>query len=76
MTWYYDPHDGQIDVYDHEGTLVTSNIDVAGGWGDRGFPDEVLVVMRDNMEGDQPSAYNQALLADAATENIEQGTPP
>jgi len=35
-----------------------------------------MAVMRESMDGNQPSAYNQSLLADAATENIEKGTPP
>lgn len=31
--------------------------------------------MLDAMEGSKPSAYNQSLLADMATENIEAGVP-
>lgn len=75
MTCYFDPATG--DVYDHGGTKVgnLSNTDWDGGWsGD--FPREVLDVLRGAMEGAKPSAYNQALLADMASENIEEGTPP
>ena len=75
MTWYFDTSDTTMDVYDHTGALVAESREFGGSWsGD--FPNEVLAVMRESMDGDQPSAYNQALLSDAATENIEQGTPP
>lgn len=75
MTWYFDPSGTTMDVYDHTGDRVATGREFGGSWsGD--FPDEVLVVMRETMKGNQPSAYNQTLLADAATENIEQGTPP
>ena len=74
MTWFFDPHDTVIDVYDHEGELVAEGREFSGRWeGD--YPREVLMVMRENMEGEQPTAYNQELLADAATRNIVQGTP-
>lgn len=75
MTWYFDPSGTTMDVYDHEGDLVAEEYEFSGSWTD-GYPNEVLTVMRETMEGDQPSAYNQSLLADAATGNIEQGTPP
>ncbi len=70
MTCYYDPQTG--DVYDHQGTVV-GTLDVQTWTGD--FPREVLDVLRQNMEGSKPSAYNQALLADMASENIKIGTP-
>jgi len=82
MTWHFAPSgettDGvlTIDVWDHDGTQVATDRPLPEGdrsWGD--YPDEVKVVMRENMDGDQPSAYNQSLLADAATDNIEQGVP-
>jgi hypothetical protein len=75
MTCYFAPSTG--DVFDHEGTLVGS-LD-GTGWGQSwsgDFPREVLDILRDAMDGTKPSAYNQALLTDMASENIEQGTPP
>lgn len=64
-----------MDVYDHEGTQVATDREFNGSWSD--YPDEVLVVMRENIEGsNQPTAYNQQLILDAATENIQRGTPP
>lgn len=71
MTCYFDPQMG--DVCDHEGQVVGS-LDVQTWTGD--FPRDVLDVLRDAMDGTKPSAYNQALLADMASENIEIGTPP
>jgi len=81
MTWYFDPSGTTMDVYDHTGTMIAQDRLIPetdesgeGNWmGD--YPDEVLVVMRESMDGDQPSAYDQSLLADAATENIEEGMP-
>lgn len=73
MTWYFDPSGSGMDVYDHNGGLVAESRQFEGVWDD--YPDEVLTVMRENMDGDQPSAYNQSLLADAATGNIKEGTP-
>lgn len=75
MTCYWDSETD--DVYDHGGSKVgdLENTDWGGVWsGD--FPREVLDVLREAMDGTKPSAYNQALLADMAAENIEQGTPP
>jgi hypothetical protein len=75
MTCYFDPTTG--DVFDHTGGKV-GNLD-GTGWGQswRGdFPQEVLDILRSAMDGSKPSAYNQSLLADMASENIEQGTPP
>lgn len=75
MTWYFDPSGTMMDVYDHEGTLVAENREFSGRWSD--YPDEVLVVMRENIEeSNQPTAYNQQLILDAATEDIQEGTPP
>lgn len=75
MTCYVDPVSGE--VYDHTGAIV-GNLDGTGwdrSWsGD--FPREALDILREAMDGDQPSAYNQSLLADMASENIEMGTPP
>lgn len=74
MTCYFDPEGTTMDVYDHEGTLVGENVEFGGSWnGD--FPRDVLDVLRDAMEGSKPSAYNQDLLADMASENIKEGVP-
>lgn len=75
MTWYFDAAERWMDVYDHNGDRVAEGVEFGGRWeGD--FPDEVFAVMRDALGDGQPSAYNQLLLADAATENIKEGTPP
>lgn len=75
MTCYIDPNTG--DVYDQEGNIVGNLVDEYDwdySWsGD--FPRQALDVLRGAMEGTKPSAYNQALLADMASENIEMGTP-
>jgi len=76
MTCYFDATTG--DVWDHTGSKV-GNLDTDTDWGQSwtgDFPREVLDVLRDAMEGSKPSAYNQSLLADMASENIEEGTPP
>ncbi len=76
MTCYFDPSTG--DVYDHTGSIV-GNLDTDTDWGQSwsgDFPREVLDVLHNAMEGSKPSAYNQELLADMASENIEIGTPP
>ena len=74
MTCYFDAETG--DVFDHEENKVgTLN---GTGWGeswDGDFPREVLDVLREAMDGTKPSAYNQDLLADMASENIKQGVP-
>jgi hypothetical protein len=73
MTCYIDPESGE--VYDHTGTKVGTISEWGQSWsGD--FPTEALDVLREAMDGDQPSAYNQSLLVDMASENIEMGTPP
>ncbi len=71
MTCYWDPQTG--DVYDHRENVV-GTLDVQTWSGD--FPRDVLDVLRNAMEGSKPSAYNQTLLADMASENIKIGTPP
>jgi hypothetical protein len=77
MTWYFDPSGTTVDIYDHTGALVAEDREFSGSWSDPpGYPQVVLEVMRESMDGNQPSAYNQTLLADAATGNIEEGTPP
>lgn len=80
--WRFDPSGKTMDVYDHEGTKVASGVAIAfdadgnpvGVWsGD--YPDRVKDIARNQMDGDQPSAYNQGLLSDMAADNIERGTP-
>ena len=73
MTWKFEiKDDGEtMDVYDHNDDIVAKDVYFGGQWeGD--YPNEIMTVMREEMDGDQPSAYNQSLLADAATENIER----
>jgi len=83
MTWYFDPDGDRMDVYDHTGELVEAdtpiNYDDAGepvGVYGGNFPDRVKDIAYEQMDGSQPSAYNQQLVADMACEQIEQGTPP
>lgn len=83
MTWYYDITGAKtMDVWDHEGTKVAE--DTAIGYDEDGdlvgsypgqYPPRVKTIAREHMEGNQPSAYNQSLLADMATDNIERGPP-
>lgn len=75
MTWYFEAHERTFDVWDHEGNLVAEGVAFDGVWeGD--FPDEIYSVMRGAMGDATPSRYNQLLIADAATDNIKEGTPP
>ena len=68
MTWYIDPETG--DVYDH-------NEDVVGSIELPGISDQDMRdAMREAMDGDQPSAYNQTLLADLASQNWVKELPP
>jgi hypothetical protein len=76
MTCYIDASTG--DVYDHAGTVV-GNLNEQTDWGQtwRGdYPNEALDVLRKAMTDTKPDGYNQALLIDMASENIEVGTPP
>lgn len=76
MTWYFDPDGMTMDVYDHEGTLVAADRPFSGAWSTPpGYPPEVLEVMREAFQTGGPTSYNQALLRDAATDNIQVGTP-
>lgn len=74
MTWYFDISDDgtEMDVYDHNGNLVETVQNDGSGFT---IPGDIHAVMRNSMEGNQPSAYNQSLIADAATNNFEKGTP-
>lgn len=67
MTWYLDPDTG--DIYDHEGTVIKSVSEPFA------VPDDIYKAMLEAKDGNQPSAYNQSLLMDAATDNIERGSP-
>jgi len=76
MTIWFDLATG--DVYDHEMTVIgnlETDTEWDGSWRGR-YPNEVLDIARDAMEGSRPSAYNQVLLTDMASENIKQGPPP
>jgi len=76
MTCWFDPD--TLDVYDHNGNLVGNvgtDTDFNGTWVSD-WPQQTLIVLRNAMEGTKPSAYNQRLIADMASENIERGTPP
>lgn len=76
MTCYWNPKTG--DVYDQTGAIVGNlleDTDWNQNWGDR-FPSEVLDILYEAREGNQPSAYNQELLFCIAAEQIEEGTPP
>lgn len=75
MTWYFEAHERTIDVWDHNADLVATDVEFSGVW-EGNFPDEVYAVMRAELGSGQPSAYNQLLIADAATDNIKEGTPP
>ena len=66
MTWYLDPD--TLDVYDHTGEVVGSANSVS-------LPNEVHRVMQDMQDDDKPSEYNESMILDAATNNIELGTP-
>lgn len=76
MTWYFDPTDQTIDVYDHTGSIVADGRPIDGSWSR--FPDDVLEIMdleavaafeRNDM------AYVLQTLRHGAFELIEEGTP-
>lgn len=75
MTWYFEAHERWLTIWDHNGDLVADNVRFSGTW-EGAFPKKVHAVMREAMGDGQPSRYNQLLLADAATNNIKEGTPP
>lgn len=78
MTWHFDSHGNQMDVYDHEGERVASDVPIGGDWhGD--FPNEVFDVMQAEVDDAHRNGDIQRIIwtvADAALEDIEQGTPP
>lgn len=83
MTWHFELTDETtMDVWDHEDTKVAS--DVAIRFDSEGnptgtytgkFPTRIKDIARAEMEGSQPSAYNQSLIVDMETDNIERGAP-
>ena len=74
MTQYWDVHDdGGLDVWDHTGEQIAENAEWSQTWD--GYPTEVLHYLYDSLEGNQPSEYNQTVIADAAFERIERGHP-
>ena len=82
MTWYFEiTGESTMTVWDHEGTKIAEDTPVRIENGEPApnfsgdFPARVKEIARESMEGNQPSAYNQTLLADMATDNIERGTP-
>lgn len=83
MPWHFDPGGDTFDMYDHNGEVVATGRSYNGAYRqtDDGYlasprPPAVDEVLRENLEGNQPSAYNQELLAAAATNDIKVGTPP
>jgi len=76
MTWHYDASGTNLDVYDHEGTLVAEGRPFSGSWSD--VPDVVLEIMQAEAEaalatGDVRRALR--IVALAAFEDIEEGAP-
>lgn len=76
MTWYYTPDGNSLDVYDHTGAAVANNRAFSGGWS--GIPDEVYTVMYEEATAAFQAGDTQRvlrILAEAAFEQIEEGTP-
>jgi len=76
MTWYYDPSETAVDVYDHTGTLVGEDVNFSGSWSDTPEPvfDTMADVARDAAaRGDL--RYAAEVFADAVADDIEEGTP-
>ena len=57
----------EMDVYDHNNEHITTVENDGGGFGKQ----DVRDVAFDAMDGNQPSAYNQTLIACIATNQIE-----
>lgn len=79
MTWYWDISNLGTDsqtlrVWDHTSTEVYSETKTSWEWNGE-YPDEVLDAMNTNLDNGL-SLYNQTTLIDAATENIQRGSPP
>jgi len=76
MTWYYDPKQDTLDVYDHTGTLVRESVSFSGAWS--GVPEPVYNAMADAAR--QAAArgdlgYAAEVFADAIADDIEEGQP-
>ena len=61
----------EMDVYDHNGDHVTTLNNDGGGFGQQ----DVRDVAFEQMGSNQPSAYNQTLIACMATNQIEINRP-
>lgn len=57
---------GYMEIYDHEETLIDTIQNDGSGFSIQ----DIKTVARESVAGTQPSAYNQALLMDMATDNI------
>lgn len=89
MTWYFDPSGETFDLYDHTGSKVRSNVQMADpSWQDfdagidPGAPPELRQEMRDIWEqeanlGNSPvmSVYAGKTLMHMMDGPIEEGTP-
>lgn len=78
MTWYFNPSNTTMDVYDHTGALVAQDREFGGAWsGD--FPDKVLEVMDETaveeFQANGITIYALQCLRHGAFELIEEGTP-
>lgn len=88
MTWYYDiaADSSEMDVYDHTGTLVKTIQNDGSGFR---FPDDVLAVMREEVNTELPEAAEAGnagnnyglsqrggeILRDMAMQDIQKGVP-
>jgi hypothetical protein len=41
MTWYFDPENETVDLYDPDGNVVAENVEFSGVWAG-GYPEEEL----------------------------------
>ena len=83
MTWYFNisADKSQMDIYDHDGVLVSTIINDGSGYktGKGGIMNDVLDVMLSEaqaefqLNGFSPKVFK--ILRDAAFEQIEPGTP-
>lgn len=85
MTWYFDPTDTTMDVYDHTGTLVAEAVEFGGSW-TGAYPTAIRDVMLDhareqsnlgdaNSESPAASAYTVETMLALLADDIERGTP-
>lgn len=76
MVWLFNSNGRSLDVYDHTGSQVATDRPFSGSWSR--FPDEVLEVMKEEAVAAFQAGETQRvlrILADAAFEDIEEGTP-